>query len=62
MENKTVIAIAHRLSTIAQMDRLIVINEGEIVESSSHEELLSKNGLYAKLWQRQSGGFLGQDD
>ena len=62
MENKTVIAIAHRLSTIAQMDRLIVLNEGEIVESGSHEELLSKNGLYAKLWQRQSGGFLGQDD
>ena len=62
MENKTVIAIAHRLSTIAQMDRLIVLNEGEIVESGSHEALLAKNGLYAKLWQRQSGGFLGQDD
>ena len=56
------IAIAHRLSTIAQMDRLIVLNEGEIVESGSHEALLAKNGLYAKLWQRQSGGFLGQDD
>ena len=50
MENKTVIAIAHRLSTIAQMDRLIVLNEGEIVESGSHEALLAKNGLYAKLW------------
>ena len=62
MENKTVIAIAHSLSTIAQMDRLIVLNEGEIVESGSHEALLAKNGLYAKLWQRQSGGFLGQDD
>jgi len=62
MANKTVIAIAHRLSTIAQMDRLIVLNEGEIVESGSHEALLAKNGLYAKLWQRQSGGFLGQDD
>ena len=44
------------------MDRLIVLNEGEIVESGSHEALLAKNGLYAKLWQRQSGGFLGQDD
>ena len=62
MANKTVIAIAHRLSTIAQMDRLIVLDEGEIVESGSHEQLLAQQGLYAKLWQRQSGGFLGQDD
>lgn len=62
MANKTVIAIAHRLSTIAQMDRLIVLDEGEIVESGSHEQLLAQQGLYTKLWQRQSGGFLGQDD
>ncbi|MGQ0286618.1 ABC transporter ATP-binding protein [Pasteurellaceae bacterium 22721_9_1] len=58
MENKTVIAIAHRLSTIAAMDRLIVIDEGKIVEQGTHNELLAQNGLYAKLWQHQSGGFL----
>ena len=58
MENKTVIAIAHRLSTIAAMDRLIVLDKGQIVEQGSHDELLEKGGLYAKLWQHQSGGFL----
>ena len=58
MENKTVIAIAHRLSTIAAMDRLIVLDHGQIVEQGSHAELLAQNGLYAKLWQHQSGGFL----
>ncbi|MFS6937817.1 ABC transporter ATP-binding protein [Neisseria animaloris] len=58
MENKTVIAIAHRLSTIAAMDRLIVLDKGRIVEEGSHAELLEKNGLYAKLWAHQSGGFL----
>ena len=58
MENKTVIAIAHRLSTIAAMDRLIVLDKGRIVEEGSHAELLAKNGLYAKLWAHQSGGFL----
>ena len=58
MENKTVIAIAHRLSTIAAMDRLIVLDKGRIVEQGSHEELLAKHGLYAKLWAHQSGGFL----
>ena len=58
MENKTVIAIAHRLSTIAAMDRLIVLDHGQIVEQGTHAELLAKNGLYAKLWQHQSGGFL----
>ncbi|OSI23181.1 ABC transporter ATP-binding protein [Neisseria dumasiana] len=61
MENKTVIAIAHRLSTIAAMDRLIVLDKGRIVEEGSHAELLEKNGLYAKLWAHQSGGFLNQD-
>lgn len=60
MENKTVIAIAHRLSTIAAMDRLIVLNKGRIVEEGSHAELLEKNGLYAKLWAHQSGGFLAR--
>ncbi|WP_109859376.1 ABC transporter ATP-binding protein [Aggregatibacter segnis] len=58
MENKTVIAIAHRLSTIAAMDRLIVLDHGQIVEQGAHAELLAQNGLYAKLWQHQSGGFL----
>ena len=58
MEGKTVIAIAHRLSTIAALDRLIVIDAGRIVEEGSHEELLARNGLYAQLWKRQSGGFL----
>ncbi|HEY9033664.1 MAG TPA: ABC transporter ATP-binding protein, partial [Pseudomonadales bacterium] len=60
MQGKTVIAIAHRLSTIAAMDRLIVLDEGRIVEQGSHEQLLAANGLYAQLWQHQSGGFLGQ--
>ncbi len=61
MANKTVIAIAHRLSTIAAMDRLIVLDQGKIVEIGSHTELLAQNGLYAKLWAHQSGGFLAQD-
>ena len=62
MEEKTVIAIAHRLSTIAEMDRLIVMDQGKIIEDGSHEELINKeNGVYAKLWARQSGGFLGAD-
>ena len=59
MENKTVLAIAHRLSTIAQMDRLLVLDEGRIVEQGSHAELLKKNGIYAKLWSHQTGGFIG---
>ena len=60
MENKTVIAIAHRLSTIAAMDRLIVLDKGQIVEQGTHSELLERNGLYAKLWAHQSGGFLSE--
>ncbi|MGE3308223.1 MAG: ABC transporter ATP-binding protein, partial [Rhizobiaceae bacterium] len=59
MEGKTVIAIAHRLSTIAALDRLIVIDDGRIVEEGTHDELLASGGLYAQLWKRQSGGFLG---
>ena len=60
MEGKTVIAIAHRLSTIAAMDRLIVLDKGRIIEEGSHTELLGKQGLYAKLWAHQSGGFLSE--
>jgi ATP-binding cassette, subfamily B, multidrug efflux pump len=60
MEGKTVIAIAHRLSTIARMDRLVVMDAGRIVEFGTHQELLASGGLYAKLWERQSGGFLAE--
>lgn len=60
MAGKTVIAIAHRLSTIASMDRLVVMDRGQIVEQGSHAQLLAQNGVYAKLWARQSGGFLGK--
>ncbi|WP_420962588.1 ABC transporter ATP-binding protein [Brucella sp. IR073] len=62
MEGKTVIAIAHRLSTIAALDRLIVMDKGRIVEDGTHEALIAKGGIYAGLWARQSGGFLGFDD
>ncbi len=61
MEGKTVIAIAHRLSTIAAMDRLIVIDEGKIVEQGTHQELINASGIYAQLWAHQTGGFLGVD-
>ena len=58
MKGKTVIAIAHRLSTIAEMDRLIIMDRGRIVEDGTHESLLTRAGLYAQLWSRQSGGFI----
>jgi ATP-binding cassette subfamily B multidrug efflux pump len=61
MEGKTVVAIAHRLSTIAAMDRLIVMDQGRIVEEGTHAELLALGGIYARLWARQSGGFLGEE-
>ena len=59
MKGKTVIAIAHRLSTISAMDRLIVMDNGQIIEDGTHKSLLIKKGLYYDLWQRQSGGFIG---
>ena len=58
MEGKTAIVIAHRLSTIQKMDRIIVLNEGKIIEEGSHTQLLAKKGAYANLWKHQSGGFI----
>ncbi|MEH6831041.1 MAG: ABC transporter ATP-binding protein, partial [Sulfitobacter sp.] len=62
MEGKTVIAIAHRLSTIAEMDRILVLDEGRIVEDGDHDALLADGGLYSQFWARQSGGFLKTED
>jgi ATP-binding cassette subfamily B multidrug efflux pump len=58
MAGKTVIAIAHRLSTIAELDRLVVMDKGQIIEDGTHASLLEAGGLYSQLWRRQSGGFL----
>lgn len=62
MEGKTVVAIAHRLSTIARMDRIIVLDNGRIAEEGRHDELLALGGLYARYWNRQSGGFIRTRD
>ena len=58
MHNRTVIAIAHRLSTLKKMDKIVVIDGGQIKESGTHQELLSQNGLYKKLWDLQTDGFI----
>ncbi|MFD7933662.1 ABC transporter ATP-binding protein [Streptomyces sp. NPDC054950] len=60
MDGRTALVVAHRLSTVAGMDRLVVLDRGSVVEQGTHEELLTSNGAYAKLWQHQSGGFLGE--
>ena len=62
MEGKTVIAIAHRLSTIAQLDRLVVIDAGAVIETGTHEELVRNSLIYSDLWNRQSGGFLAPEE
>ena len=62
MQGKTVLAIAHRLSTISAMDRIVVLDTGRIVEEGTHDQLLTKGGLYARYWNRQSGGFIGTDE
>lgn len=61
MKDRTVIAIAHRLSTIAQMDRIVVLDQGKIVEIGEHDDLIKRGGLYARMWQEQSGGFIARD-
>ncbi|MCR5412571.1 MAG: hypothetical protein K6E76_06430 [Patescibacteria group bacterium] len=61
MKNKTCIVIAHRLSTIKKMDKIVVMENGKIIEKGSHNELLNLNGTYARLWNLQSNGFLGEE-
>ncbi|KAG6558859.1 ATM1-type heavy metal exporter [Candidatus Rhabdochlamydia oedothoracis] len=60
MQNRTTIVIAHRLSTLSRMDRILVFNQGKIIEEGTHAALMSKDGLYARMWNMQVGGFLPQ--
>jgi ATP-binding cassette subfamily B protein len=62
MQDRTALVVAHRLSTVARMDQLVVLDRGQIAEKGTHQELLRRNGIYARLWQHQSGGFLDDDD
>jgi ABC-type multidrug transport system fused ATPase/permease subunit len=62
MQNKTVIAIAHRLSTLREMDRILVLEEGRIIEDGTHAALLTKRGRYSDLWNHQAGGFIADDE
>jgi hypothetical protein len=62
VEGRTALVVAHRLSTVARMDQLVVLDRGQIAEKGTHQELLRLNGIYATLWQHQSGGFLDDDD
>ena len=61
IKDKTAIVIAHRLSTILRMDRIVVLEQGRIIEEGSHQQLLAKKGMYFAMWQHQSGDFLGDD-
>jgi ATP-binding cassette subfamily B protein len=61
MEGRTAFVVAHRLSTVARMDQLVVLDQGQIAEKGTHQELLRLDGIYARLWQHQSGGFLDDD-
>jgi ATP-binding cassette, subfamily B, bacterial len=61
MEGRTALVVAHRLSTVARMDQLVVLDHGQIAEKGTHQELLQLDGIYARLWQHQSGGFLDGD-
>ena len=62
MEGRTALVVAHRLSTVARMDQLVVLDHGQIAEKGTHHELLRLDGIYARLWQHQSGGFLDDDE
>src|SRR5215813_8961195 len=61
MEGRTALVVAHRLSTVARMDQLVVLDHGQIAEKGTHQELIRLDGIYARLWQHQSGGFLDED-
>jgi ATP-binding cassette subfamily B multidrug efflux pump len=60
MEGQTAIVIAHRLSTVAGLDRIVVLEDGQVIEDGAHDELLERDGVYAALWARQSGGFISE--